>query len=130
VGSGGQRRRHLRALGGQLDPRRPRTRIGGAALDDAKVESIDGRSPDGRVDEVRDRLVGRGRDADPLSGADQLDDHPRSGEGLAGPRRPLDRKDRAVERQGHAACHRDDVVAVASERGIFRDAHDSRRSAE
>ncbi len=41
---------------------------------------------DGLHEEVRDRLVGLGRDADPVTGPDQLDDHPRPGPGLAGAR--------------------------------------------
>ena len=76
-------------------PRRPSIRWS------ARSGTPASRAASDRLDEqVRDRLVGLGRDADAPAGPDELDDHPGAGPGLAGARRSLDREDGLRRGQG------------------------------
>src|SRR3989442_14203949 len=55
------------------------------------------------VEQVVNRLVTRGRNADALATADEIDDEPRARPCLAGARRPLDEEVAVVERRGSPA---------------------------
>ena len=73
--------------------------VASGLLDDAHGRAGSAPASDDPSRRLRDRLVRLGRDADPLPAADEGDDHPGPGPGLAGARRPLDREHPAVERQ-------------------------------
>src|SRR5439155_2900598 len=70
------------------------------------------------VEQVVDRLVARGRDADAPTAADEIDDDPRARPRLAGARRPLDEEIALVEGGGSlsllAKVHRLDRPAESA----------------
>ncbi len=73
------------------------------------------------------RLCG---DADPPPVRDEIEDHPRAGVGLAGPRRPLDREHRVVQPQREDARGGRHVGAVLHQRRALVMAGDPRRQPE
>ena len=85
------------------DPVVPVLRLGvaGAAfLEAADRHTFFASGPADFVEQVVDRLVARGRDADAPAAADEIHDDPRARPRLAGARRTLDRQDAFIERQG------------------------------
>src|SRR5207247_1962611 len=72
-------------------------------LDAADAHTFFARGAADLVEQVVDGLVARGRDAHAPATAHEIDDDPRAGPRLAGPRRPLDEEVARVERRGPLA---------------------------
>ena len=104
---GARRRRHeLVGVGEVGDPVGRVLRLGAAGggfLQAADPDTFLARRPADLVEQVMDRLVARGRDADAPAAADEIHDDPRARPRLAGARRPLDEEIALVERGGSLA---------------------------